>query len=117
MLKFPGVIKRLTGLFIPLSICGGLASAQNALQCVPSTAVSKLVLSEGLAEPVGDIVLACSGGTAGAHVIDNLAVFLNVNITNRVSANNLADAQLTVDTGTGPVPAGKIGRASCRERG
>jgi len=100
------VIKRLTGLFIPLSIGCGLACAQNALQCAPSTAVSKLVLSEGLAEPVGDIVLACSGGTAGAHVIDNLAVFLNVNITNRVSANNLADAQLTVDTGTGPVPAG-----------
>ena len=106
MQRFPGVIKRLTGLFLPLSICGGLACAQNALQCVPSTAVARLVLSEGLAEPVGDIVLTCSGGIAGAHVTDNLAVFLNVNITNRISAGNLADAQLSVDTGTGPVASG-----------
>src|SRR5438445_349967 len=106
MQRSPGVIKRLTGLFLPLSLCAGLAYAQKALQCVPSTAVSKLVLSEGIAEPVGDIVLACSGGTPGAPVTDNLDVFLNVNITNRVSAAGLADAQLSVDTGTGPVPAG-----------
>src|SRR5260370_41497199 len=36
----------------------------------------------------------------------NLAVFLNVAVTNRVSAAGATDVSLTVDSGSGPAPAG-----------
>jgi len=82
----------------------GLSYSQSALVCIPS-AVPATVHSEGLAERVGDVVLTCSGGTPGATISGNLTVFLNAAITNKLAANNTVDAQLSVDTGTGPSPA------------
>jgi uncharacterized protein (TIGR03437 family) len=63
------------------------------------------VRSEGITESVGDIVLDCSGGVPGATLTSNLTVFLNVNVTNKLAGNNFTDVLLTVDTGSGPVPA------------
>ncbi len=41
----------------------------------------------------------------GATVTGNLSFFLNVNVTNKLAANNtFTDVFLTVDTGSGPVP-------------
>ena len=67
------------------------------------------VHAEGLTERVGDIVLACTG-SPGATVAASLTVFLPVSITNRIDANSFStDATLTVNTGSGPVPAGVSG--------
>jgi uncharacterized protein (TIGR03437 family) len=71
--------------------------------CTP-TAVPALVRGEGLAERMGDILISCTGGPPGGVVGGNLTVFLNVNVTNKL-INNFTDVQMTVDTGSGPVPA------------
>jgi uncharacterized protein (TIGR03437 family) len=64
------------------------------------------VRAEGLTERMGDIVLTCSGGTPGLIFSGNLTVLLTVDVTNKLGANNVVDAQLSVDTGSGPTPAG-----------
>jgi uncharacterized protein (TIGR03437 family) len=66
------------------------------------------VRAEGLAETLGDILLTCSGAPGSAITL-NFSVFLNVSLTNRISATNATDVSLTVDSGSGPVPAGVPG--------
>src|SRR5437588_6797404 len=39
----------------------------------------------------------------------NLSIFLNVNITNRISGSAVSDVVLTLDNGSGPVPANVAG--------
>ena len=79
-------------------------AASTSLSCT-AAGVPAIVRAEGLAEPVGDILLTCTG-TPGGTVSGNLTVFLNVNITNRLTAaGNLVGATLTADTGGAPVPA------------
>jgi hypothetical protein len=50
---------------------------QNAASVVPT------VRSEGLAEPVGDFLLACAGGTPGPSTPVEVTVTLNTNLTSR----------------------------------
>jgi uncharacterized protein (TIGR03437 family) len=75
-------------------------AAGASLVCMP-TAAPAFVRSEGLAEPMGDIVLNCSGGAPGGVVTGNLSVFLSVPVTNRISAAGVADAMLVADNGSG----------------
>lgn len=77
--------------------------SSSALVCSAS-AVPLLIHSEGLSERMGDIVLNCSGGTPGAPITGNLTIVLGVNITNKLGMNNTVDAQLSVDSGSGPSP-------------
>ncbi len=62
------------------------ASAQTTSQCVPSASPTG-VASTGLAEKIGDIVLACTGGTTGNTVIAQLFIALNTNVTNSLDAS------------------------------
>lgn len=81
-----------------------LAYGQSSLLCIPSASPSQ-VRSEGITERVGAIVLSCSGGVPGYVISGNLTFFLNVNITNKLAANNtFTDVLLTIDTGSGPTP-------------
>jgi hypothetical protein len=86
----------------------GLLQAQPVLTC-QSTAVPPIVAAEGITERIGDIVMNCTGGTPGARVTGNFSVFLNVNITNRVSGNTVTDVVFTVDNGAGPQPVNAPG--------
>jgi len=86
----------------------GLLKAQPVLTC-QSTAVPPIVAGEGITERIGDIVMSCTGGTPGAQVTGNFSVFLNVNITNRVSGNTVTDVVFTVDNGSGPQPVNTPG--------
>jgi len=90
----------LASLFISLA---SIAYPQS-LNCLP-TAVNPVIHAEGIAEPLGDIVMNCTGSNAGSTISLNLTVFLNVGITNRISTNNVTDVSLTVDTGSGQVPS------------
>lgn len=96
--------KLVTSVSLLLLFSASLSYSQSALICIPS-AVPAVVHSEGLSERVGDIVLSCSGGTPGVTISGNLTVFLTVNVTNKLAANNTVDAQLSVDTGSGPAPS------------
>ena len=98
--------------FFVVLLTAGLGYGQSsALRCTVS-AVPTQVRSEGLAERLGDIVIQCSGGTAGP-ISTNLSVFLAGNITNRLTSDNAATtttASVSIDTGSGAVPAGVTGR-------
>ena len=98
---------RFTRLFLPAIFFVFLSStafAQTPTTCVV-TAVPPIVYSEGLAERLGDIILKCTG-TPGTAITTNLGVLLPVAITNRVDSIGFAEgAQITIDTGAGPVPS------------
>ena len=57
-----------------------------------------LVRAEGIAERVGDIVIACTG-PAGREVTGNLLVSLNTTISNRETGSSTLDVPLTISGG------------------
>lgn len=89
---------------VTVSMCSiGQAATLN---CVPS-ASPQIVHGEGITERVGDIVFNCSGGTPSATLTANLFIFLNVDISNRLtsdSSNTLSGISFTADNGSGPQP-------------
>ena len=91
-----------------LAVLAGAIACANAqfssLSCV-ATAVTALVRAEGITERLGDIVLTCAGGAPNGAVTTNLTLFFPVNVTNRLGAGDTLNASLTIDTGSGPVPA------------
>lgn len=89
-------------LAVALFASAAVASASNSPLICTAGAVPMQVRSEGLAERVGDILISCTGGSPGATVNQPLYVFLSVPITNRVSANGVVDAILTVESGSEP---------------
>ncbi len=91
-------------LLLLIAIGAPSATAQSSFVCSP-LAPPTLVRIEGLAERLGDIVLRCTGGTPGGVSTSNLTIFVPGNITNRVSAANVPDVNVTVDIGSGPAPA------------
>ncbi len=87
-----------------LTAGGQLAYGQEGLLCTPSATPAQ-VRYEGITEEVGSILLTCTGGIPSFVVTGNLTFFLNVNVTNKLAANNsLTDVLLTIDTGSGPTP-------------
>jgi len=87
----------------------GIARSQSSPLTCATGAVNPAVRAEGISETLGDILLTCSGGSAGTTMTLNLVVFLNVSVTNRLSGTNTTDVSLTVDSGSGPAPAGAPG--------
>jgi hypothetical protein len=84
----------------------GAASTANAQQvaafsCVGNAGVPPIVRAEGLTELVGDLVLNCNGGiptAANAPVPQaNVQIFLNTNVTSRLTADPWSEALLMID--------------------
>jgi len=73
----------LAGLSVP-------ASAQSTIVCTVQSATDNLVRIEGLTEQVGDVLIACTGGTPtaiGANVPSvNIQLFLNLAVTSKITA-------------------------------
>ena len=87
-----------------LAVCA--AHAQTAGTCQVSSLVPP-VRAEGLTEPLGPILMFCSGFGSGTRIMGNFAVYLPVNATNTVDANNLTtQAVLSIDYGSGMTPSG-----------
>ncbi len=77
------------------------ARLPGLLSCT-ATAVPPVVRAEGIAELVGDIILACQsgGGGPGPNVIINASISLNVNITNNKGfevSQEITDAAMIVN--------------------
>jgi len=93
--------------FLPLVVAGLFPIAHAAaLNCSPSSTAPQ-VRGEGITELTGSIVFLCSGGSPSATLNVNLYLFLNVNITNRVtsaSSSTLTGISFTADNGSGPQP-------------
>lgn len=82
----------------------GTFTLQAAVTCTSNAGVTPIVRSEGLTEPTGDLVLACTGGTptaAGAVVPPvNITLYLNTYATSLVTDSaspNFNEALLLVD--------------------
>ncbi|MGC8794480.1 MAG: hypothetical protein ACP5U2_13930, partial [Bryobacteraceae bacterium] len=80
--------------------------AQSQVLVCRASSVSAPMRLEGLAEPAGEIVLSCSGGTPLSAVTINLTLLAPVNITNRLMGPDTLDVKLDVNAGSGFVPAG-----------
>ena len=93
--------RRIPLLTLSLALLCAAARAQGPLLTCLTSAVPLTVRAEGVTERIGDIVFLCSGGAPNTTVTGNLTIFLNVAITNRISANNAVDAQLYYDNGAG----------------
>ena len=83
----------------------GIARPQSTPFTCTTGAVNPALHAEGIAEVVGDILLNCTGGSPGTAITVNLAISLNVGVTNRVSTTGSTDVSLTVDSGSGATPA------------
>jgi hypothetical protein len=88
-------------------IFAAIAFAQTQpLACSANQGLSTLNRAEGLAELVGDEVITCTGGTPTANGTAmpqvNIEVFLNVNVTSRITSTGLTEALLMIDE---PAPA------------
>ena len=78
------------------------------LNCIPAAA-PPVVHGEGITERTADIFFNCSGGTPSATLNVNIFLFLNVDITNRLtsaSSNTLTGISFTADNGSGPQSLG-----------
>ncbi len=77
------VVALLAGLTVP-------ASAQSTTVCTIQSATDNLARAEGYTELVGDVLLACTGGTptaAGQPVPQiNIQIFLSQNVTSKITA-------------------------------
>ncbi len=88
----------LAGLSVP-------ASAQSAVACSVQSATDNLLRIEGMTEQVGDVLLACTGGTPTALnkavPAINIQIFMNLNVTSKILATNPAgnfnEALLIID--------------------
>jgi uncharacterized protein (TIGR03437 family) len=99
-------------LFTFISAAHAQSSATGT--CQVSTQAPQL-RAEGLTEPLGDIVISCSGFATGAMTTGNFTVFLPVSVTNRIDANGFSSqAVLSVDYGTGLTPSGIAASVSGR---
>jgi uncharacterized protein (TIGR03437 family) len=99
-----GLIIRFSFSTIALALTFASSSpAQTPLSCA-ITSTNLNVRVEGLTEPVGNIVLTCSGGTPGAQITTNITVTLPVPVTNRVSTAGVPNATLTVNGAASGTP-------------
>ena len=73
----------------------------GSFSCVSNAGVPPIVRAEGMAELVGDLVLNCTGGVptpAGETVPQaNVQIFLNTNITSRLTSDPWSEAMLMID--------------------
>jgi uncharacterized protein (TIGR03437 family) len=92
---------------VPLVLIAFFPIARAAsLNCIPSADPS-LVRGEGITERTSDIIFNCSGGTPASTLTVDLFIFLNVDITNRLtspSSSTLTGLSFTADNGSGPQP-------------
>jgi len=85
----------------------GTASAQSQALTCNASAVPTQDRSQGEAEPVGDVLLQCTGGTPTAvnsnDPLVNFQVFLNAAVTSRLvtASTGASEALLIVDDNTG----------------
>jgi len=81
---------------------GQLGSVTCSPYAVPTT-----IHPEGLTERVGDVTITCSGGNAGTSVLITAFVGIqNATVTNAPDANGNLGINVTINTGSGPVPVG-----------
>jgi len=87
------------------------AQFNSGVACSIQNSTPTIVRVEGTTELIGDIILACTGGTPTASgqpiPVTNVTLTLNTNFTNRLIGGGYSDALLTIDE---PYPSNPITR-------
>ena len=109
-------------LVLMMLLSAGAASAQSPVDpaelgviTCSSVAVPPIVRAEGIAELVGDIIISCTnippttGGTLVSHLVTNISVSLNVNVTNNLQDHPDAVLVINENNCTAPVTVGGSG--------
>jgi hypothetical protein len=86
-------------------LLAAIPAGAQVVNCTTSASAEPIVRAEGNAEPVGDLILTCTGGnpTLAGQVVPqvNFTLFLNTNLTSHVTNSGLAgdfsEALLLVD--------------------
>lgn len=90
-------------------LTGAAASANaQAFQCTANAGVPPLLRAEGLAELAGDLVLNCNGVVPSSGILANIRVFLNTNVTSRLTGTGIEienEALLLIDE---PAPGSQV---------
>lgn len=74
-----------------LAIVAVPVSAQTPFTCTATPGSTPTIRDAGLTELVGDVVLTCSGGTAGSNITTNFQIFMSpTQVTNKVKKGNAA---------------------------
>jgi len=78
-------------------LSAGIRAQDVTCATAPSPAI--IARAEGLAEPVGDAVITCTGGTPGPSSPIQLTVQLNTNLTSRIvdAPTSTSEALLLID--------------------
>jgi hypothetical protein len=114
-------LRRVAVLLIMLTlvvISSGMAQAQGLVTCT-ATAVPPVVRAEGIAELVGDVVLACFptiGAPPAPNLQTNISVALNVNVTNNIDFTTpaaISDAVLVINENNCTTPSTVGSTLSC----
>jgi hypothetical protein len=100
------VISKLRTIALLVTVLRAPLSAQGPppFTCQVNVAVPAPLRLEGLSELLSDETITCTGGTMGQIVPYNIAIFANVNVTNR-TLNSATDALLLIDE---PAPAQQV---------
>ena len=112
-MKLSETAKNLAVLVLLTLLSTGVASAAppsdfGVITCQSAT-VPPIVRAEGIAELVADIVISCinippaGGGSPVSHLITNVSVSLNVNVTNNLQAHPDAVLIINENNCTAPV--------------
>jgi len=82
----------------------GQGTTVGPLSCAANSGVPPTVRAEGLTELLGDLVITCTGGNPAAPFLTNFQIFLNTNVTSRLSSDGSTyDALLLVDDPGSPL--------------
>jgi uncharacterized protein (TIGR03437 family) len=65
--------------------------------------------AEEITDTIGAIDIVCTGGPPSASMVENVTIQMNLPVTNRINAQNVTDAVLTADSGSGPMPVSSQG--------
>ncbi|MEZ5402266.1 MAG: hypothetical protein R2729_21510 [Bryobacteraceae bacterium] len=88
-----------------ISAFGLTAFAQGVQLVCEATADPRQIRLEGVTEPLGEIVIRCSG-VPGATVSGSLTLGVSAPVTNRVDDNGRIDAMLIAETASGQIDVG-----------
>jgi uncharacterized protein (TIGR03437 family) len=100
---------RLLPVGLLLLAASSLAHA-GATSLICTTSATPLIMhAEEITDAVGSIEIVCTGGPPSASMVENVTIQLNLPVSNRINAQNVTDAVLTADSGSGPMPVSSQG--------
>ena len=82
--------------FLAFGACSAAHAANLPLSCVSNAGVPPIIRAEGRSELTGDIVLICTGGSAGVQTTATFMVSMSAKVTSRLLLNGATAEPLLI---------------------